>query len=303
VWPGHIAARVCAVVNCSRSARSYRTWARFSPSRDCADRCADDSLFERCRDGELLELTARELRRDGELLARDHWARELRPDACSARSDREALSGLRSTRSSTCRGARAARRKLECALSGFPRSAALRRPWRRLPDDLRSLRSYIRDVPDHRRGRRRSYACSTQAASDMIVGDMDSAATARPLRRELVATPTATDTPGARPARAARLAHAVVPVPESEDAAMLIAARRSVADRRRRLAAQPGGVPRRDRKGLLELSHRLRIGEILVMPRESAGSTVRAAPRLMRACAPKAPASWASSSRARDTVR
>jgi uncharacterized membrane-anchored protein len=277
-----IAARVCAVINCSRSlSDSYPNMGPLllAEAGIALIDVPDDSLFERCRDGELLEVTSHgELRRDGELLAagRALGLAELqaqtraRRDQIGEALERFALNTIEHMREE--RELLAGKLELPPLASDFrDRPALVVVRGGGYLDDLRSLRSYIRDV--------RPIIVAVDGAvdglldaglrPDMIVGDMDSASD-RALRcgAELVAHAYSDGhAPGRDRLERLGLAHAVVAVPgTSEDAAMLIAAEKGAS-----LIVAVGSQLNlvefldRDRKGASSsFLTRLRIGEILV---------------------------------------
>ncbi|HEX2703286.1 MAG TPA: putative cytokinetic ring protein SteA [Solirubrobacteraceae bacterium] len=239
----------------------------------------DDSLFERCSDGELLDLTSDgEVRRDGELLAlgRRLSAEELRAqtrtrhDQIDEALERFALNTIEHMREEReLVGGRLELPPLETDFRDHVAFVVVRGGG--YLDDLRALRSYIREV--------RPIIVAVDGAvdglldsglrPDMIVGDMDSASD-RALRcgAELIAH---AYRDGRAPGRARLerlgLAHTVVPAPgTSEDVAMLIAAEKGAS-----LIVSVGSQLNlvefldRDRKGASSsFLTRLRIGEILV---------------------------------------
>jgi uncharacterized membrane-anchored protein len=277
-----IAARVCAVINCSRSVSD--SYPNMGPLLLAEAGIAlidvpGDSLFDRCRDGELLEVTSDgEVRRDGELLAvgRALGLAELRVQT-RARRDRigEALEAFALN---TIEHMREERELLGGTLELPPLESDFRdRPALIVVrgggylDDLRALRSYIRDV--------RPIIVAVDGAvdgllgaglrPDMIVGDMDSASDrALGCGAELVVHAYADrHAPGRERLERLDLAYTLVPAPgTSEDVAMLIAAEKGAS-----LIVAVGSQLNlvefldRDRKGAASsFLTRLRIGEILV---------------------------------------
>jgi uncharacterized membrane-anchored protein len=278
-----IAARVCAVINCSRSlSDSYPNMGPLllAEAGIALIDVPGDSLFDRCRDGELLEVTSDGgvRRRGGELLAagRALGLAELRVQT-RARRDRigEALEAFALNTIEHMREERE-------LLGGTLELPSFESDFRDRPalvvvrgggylDDLRALRSYIRDV--------RPIIVAVDGAvdgllgaglrPDMIVGDMDSASDhALRCGAELVVHAYADrHAPGRERLERLDLAYTLVPAPgTSEDVAMLIAAEKGAS-----LIVAVGSQLNlvefldRDRKGASSsFLTRLRIGEILI---------------------------------------
>jgi uncharacterized membrane-anchored protein len=276
-----IAARVTAVINCRQSVSDR--YPNLGPlmlaeAGIALVDVADDSLFEACRDGDLLEVRGGEVRRAGVLLARGRVlsAAELRAqwrarqDQIGEALERFALNTIEHMRDE---------REL---LGGRLELPAFTTDFRDHPvlvvvrgggyiDDLRALRFYIRDVGP--------LIVAVDGAAegvleaglrpDMIVGDMDSASDdALRCGAELVVHAYLNGwAPGRERLARLGLRHTVAPAPgTSEDIAMLIAAERGAS-----LIVTVGtqlnlvGFLDRDREGASStFLTRLRIGEILV---------------------------------------
>jgi uncharacterized membrane-anchored protein len=276
-----IAARVVAVINCQQSVSDR--YPNLGPlmlaeAGIALIDVADDAIFERCEDGDLLELRGGEVRCGGELIAqgRAFSVAELRVQ-WRARRDQigEALERFVIN---TIEHMREERELLGGRLE-LPRFATDFRDHPALVvvrgggylDDLRALAPYVRDV--------RPVIVAVDGAAEgvleagfrpqMIVGDMDSASDAT-LRcgAELVAHAYLDGrAPGHERRERHGLEHSVVPAPgTSEDIAMLIAAEKGAS-----LIVTVGTQLNlvefldRDRAGASStFLTRLRIGEILV---------------------------------------
>ena len=277
-----IAARVGAVINCSESlSDSYPNLGPLllAEAGVLLIDVPGDALFERCRDGELLEVTpGGEVRRDGELVAagRVLHAAELRAETRARRDQIGAA--LEAFALNTIDHIReegelvAGRLELPPLASDFRgRPALVVVRGGGYLDDLRALRPYIREV--------RPIIVAVDGAvdglldagqrPDMIVGDMDSASDrALGCGAELVVHAYADGhAPGRGRLERLGLEHTLVSAPgTSEDVALLIAAEKGASlivavglqlslveflDRGRRGAAS-------------SFLTRLRIGEILV---------------------------------------
>jgi uncharacterized membrane-anchored protein len=276
-----IAARVAAVINCSSSvSHSYPNLGPLMlveagiPLIDLPD----DSLFERCREGQQLELRAGSVRRGGELLAQGR-ALELDELRAQWRSRQDEIAeALERFAINTVEHMREELELLEGRLELPPLSTELRERHVLVVvrgagylEDLRALRPYLRQ--------QRPVIIAVDGAAesllesglrpDMIIGDMDSAGE-RALRcgAELVAHAYLDGRSPARE-RLERLgvAHTIVAAPgTSEDLAMLIAAQKG-ASLIVCVGAQLNLVAflDRDRAGASStFLTRLRIGEILV---------------------------------------
>jgi uncharacterized membrane-anchored protein len=276
-----IAARVCAVVNCKQSVSDrYPNMGPLLlteagiPLIDVPD----DSLFSSCRDGEEIEVRGGEIRRGAELLASGSVlsVAALR-EQTNAR--REAIgAALEAFAANTIEHMREERELLGGRLDLPLFSTDLRdRPALVVVrgvgyhDDLRALRSYIRDV--------RPVIVAVDGAAEgvlelglrphMIVGDMDSAGDdALCCGAELVVHAYRDGSaPGRERLDRLGLPHKVVPAPgTSQDVAMLIAAEKGAS-----LIVSVGSQFNlvefldRNRAGASStFLTRLRIGEILV---------------------------------------
>jgi uncharacterized membrane-anchored protein len=277
-----IAARVAAVINCRQSlSDSYPNMGPLllAEAGILLIDVPDDALFERCRDGDLLQVTGEgDVLRAGELLTagRVLGSAELRAQTHARRDqigdalERFALNTIQHMREE--RELLAGRLELPPFATDFrDRPALVVVRGGGYLDDLRALRPYIRDV--------RPVIVAVDGAvdgvldaglrPDMIVGDMDSASDrALECGAELVAHAYRDGrAPGRERLVALGLPHTVVPAPgTSEDIAMLIAAERGAS-----LIVSVGSQLNlvefldRDRKGASStFLTRLRIGEILV---------------------------------------
>ncbi|HUB76594.1 MAG TPA: putative cytokinetic ring protein SteA [Solirubrobacteraceae bacterium] len=276
-----IAAGVAAVLNCGRSVSdAYPNVGPLLLAEAGVPliELPDDSLFERCREGDRVAVAGGEVRRDGELLARGRplAVEELR----AAWRERRALLGeaLERFALNTIEHMREERELLGGRIA-LPRFATDFRERHALVvargsgylEDLRSLRRYIRAA--------RPVIVAVDGAAeallaeglrpDMLVGDMDSAADeALRCGAELVvhAYPDGR-APGRGRLEALGLAHSLAAAPgTSEDLALLIAAEQG-ASLVVALGPRLGLVELldRDRAGAAStILVRLRIGEILV---------------------------------------
>jgi uncharacterized membrane-anchored protein len=277
-----VAARVCAVINCAQSVSDSYPNSGPLILAEAGITLIDvlgDALFDRCCDGELLEIGgAGEVFRHGELLAVGSVlsANELRASKRVRRD--EIAEALERFALNTIEHMREERELLGGGLALPPFATDFRdRPALVVVrgggylDDLRALRPYIRDA--------RPVIVAVDGAVDgllgaglrpeMIVGDMDSASD-QALRcgSELVAHAYRDGrAPGRERLERLGLAHTVVAVPgTSEDVAMLIAAERGAS-----LIVSVGSQLSlvefldRDRKGASStILTRLRIGDLLV---------------------------------------
>jgi uncharacterized membrane-anchored protein len=277
-----IAAGVCAVINCGRSVSD--SYPNSGPLLLAQAGVAlidvpGDALFERCRDGELLEVTSDgEVRRDGELLAAGSalglaelvTQTQARRDQIGEALERFALNTIEHLREE--RELLGGRLELPQFATDFrDRQALVVVRGGGYLDDLRALRSYIREL--------RPVIVAVDGAvdglldsglrPDMIVGDMDSASD-RALRcgaELIVHAYTDRHAPGRERLERLGLAHKLVPAPgTSEDVALLIAAEKGAS-----LIVAVGSQLNlvefldRDRKGASSsFLTRLRIGDILV---------------------------------------
>jgi uncharacterized membrane-anchored protein len=277
-----IAAGVCAVINCGRSVSdSYPNSGPLllAQAGVVLIDVPGDALFERCRDGELLEVTSDgEVRRDGELLAAGSalglaelvTQTQARRDQIGEALERFALNTIEHLREE--RELLGGRLELPQFATDFrDRQALVVVRGGGYLDDLRALRSYIREL--------RPVIVAVDGAvdglldsglrPDMIVGDMDSASD-RALRcgaELIVHAYTDRQAPGRERLERLGLPHKLVPAPgTSEDVALLIAAEKGAS-----LIVAVGSQLNlvefldRDRKGASSsFLTRLRIGDILV---------------------------------------
>jgi uncharacterized membrane-anchored protein len=276
-----IAARVTAVVNCSPSVSdSYPNLGPLMlveagiPLIDVPD----DSLFERCREGQLVEVRGGAVHRDGELVAEGRMlsleelgaAWRARRDVIGEAVECFAINTIAHMREE--RELLGGRLQLPVFVTDFrDRPALVVVRGAGYLDDLLALRRYVRSEKPVIVAVDGATECVLAAGlrPDMIVGDMDSAGDAG-LRcgAELVAHAYLDGrAPGRERLERLGLAHRVVAAPgTSEDIAMLIAAEKG-ASLIVAVGAQLNLVAflDRDRAGASStFLTRLRIGEILV---------------------------------------
>jgi len=276
-----IAAGACAVVNCKPSvSEDYPNLGPLllAEAGVALLDVADDTLFARCRDGDLLELCGGEIRRGGELLAhgrrldagelRAAWrARRRQVGEALERFALNTLEHLREERELLA--GRLALARFATDFRGRPALVVVRGGG--YLEDLRALRGYITAagpvivaVDGAAEG-----VLELGLAPRMIVGDMDSASdVALRCGAELVAHAYLDGrAPGHERLELLGLAHTVVPAPgTSEDLALLIAAEQGAS-----LIVSVGSPLSltefldRDRSGAASaFLTRLRLGEILV---------------------------------------